>query len=131
MTIDPGALLGRSVSFPFRVGPDGRVAWSEGEVNIREAIEVILTTEPGERILLPDFGGGLRSLLFEPNTAETRARIQNLITTGLAQWEPRIVVQSVTVGQDPNDPQTAVATIVYTLVATQTQQSVSLSVALS
>ncbi|HEY4011962.1 MAG TPA: GPW/gp25 family protein [Polyangiaceae bacterium] len=131
MTIDPGALLGRGVSFPFRVGPDGRVAWSQGEVNIREAIQVILTTEPRERILLPDFGAGLRSVLFEPNTAATQARIQTLISTALAQWEPRISLQSVTVGPDPNDPQAAIATVVYTLVATQTQQRVSLSVSLS
>ena len=56
------------MSFPPRVGPDGRVAWSEGEVNVREAIRIILMTEPRERLRLPEFGGGLSRFLFEPNT---------------------------------------------------------------
>ena len=131
MTMDAGTVFGRGVSFPFRVGPDGRIAWSEGEQNIREAITVILMTELRERMMLPEFGGGLRSVLFEPNTAATRTRIQALIMSGLTQWEPRITVQSVNVEPDPSDPQSAVATIVYTLVATQAQQRVSLSVALA
>jgi phage baseplate assembly protein W len=129
--MDAGVVLGRGVSFPFRVGSDGRVAWSEGEVNIREAISIILMTEPRERTMLPDFGGGLRSVLFEPNTATTRTRIQSLISTALVQWEPRIAVQSVTVDPDPADPRSAIATITYTLVATQTQERVSLTVTLA
>ena len=129
--MDAGTIFGRGVSFPFRVGPDGRIAWSAGEQNIVEAIQVILMTERRERVMLPEFGGGLRSVLFEPNTAATRARVQMLITNGLARWEPRISVQSVTVDPDPEDAQSAVATVVYTLVATQTQQRVSLTVTLA
>src|SRR5262249_14453382 len=129
--MDPGVVLGRGMSFPPRVGPDGRIAWSEGEVNIREAIMVILMTEPRERVMLPEFGGGLRALLFEPNTVTTRTRIQSLIATALAQWEPRIVVQSVTVDEDPSDPRAAIATVTYALVATQAVQRVSLSIALA
>src|ERR1700733_13285779 len=113
-----GPVLGRGVSFPFRVGPNGRIAWSAGEKNIREDIMVILMTEPGERVMLPAFGGGLRAILFEPNTPTTRTRIQIIIAAALAQWEPRIAVQSVSVDQDPNDLQSAIATITYTLVAT-------------
>jgi len=129
--MNPGTIYGRGVSFPFRVGPDGRIAWSEGEQNIREAIQIILMTELRERTMLPEFGAGLRSILFEPNTPATRARIQALITEGLAQWEPRITVDAVTVDADPADPRSAIATIDYTLVATQTQPRVSLAVALA
>ena len=50
--------LGKSLSFPLRVGADGRIRWSEGEENIRESIAVILQTELNERISLPDFGAG-------------------------------------------------------------------------
>jgi len=129
--MDEGTILGRGVSFPFRVGSNGRIAWSAGEKNVREDIMIILMTEPGERVMLPAFGGGLRSVLFEPNTAATRTRVQSVITTALAQWEPRIVVQSVTVDPDPNDPQSAIAMITYTLVATQLQQTLGLTVTLS
>ena len=51
--LDNGQLFGRGISFPPRVGPDGRVAWSEGEVNVREAIRIILLTEQHERLRLP------------------------------------------------------------------------------
>jgi len=48
--MDQGRIFGRGMSFPPRVGADGRVAWSEGEVNVRESIRIILMTEPRERI---------------------------------------------------------------------------------
>ena len=49
------SIFGRSLSFPPRVGADGRFVWSEGEDNIRESIAVILQTEPGERVAQPEF----------------------------------------------------------------------------
>jgi phage baseplate assembly protein W len=128
---DVGKILGRGISFPPRVGPDGRVAWSEGEVNVREAIRIILLTEQRERLRLPAFGGSLSRYLFEPNTVTTRQLIRDRITKELADWEPRITVDSVTVEADPDDPQAAVATITYRLVATRASQSVTLSVSLT
>jgi phage baseplate assembly protein W len=128
--MDPGKLFGRGIGFPPRVGADGRIAWSEGETNVRESIRIILMTEPRERLMLPQFGGGLGALLFEPNTVTTRQRIRDRITRALGEWEPRIQVESVTVEADATDPQAARATIAYRLVATQTREHVSLSVAL-
>lgn len=126
-----GKILGKGISFPPRVGPDGRVAWSEGEVNVRESIRVVLMTEQSERLRLPSFGGSLIRFLFEPNTVTTRRLIQDRITRELAQWEPRIRVQSVDVDADPADPQAAVATITYQLVATGARERVTLNVQLT
>ena len=128
--LDSGQLYGRGISFPPRVGPDGRVAWSEGEGNVRESIQVILMTELRERLRLPDFGGGLGLYLFEPNTVTTRHLIKDRIAKSLAQWEPRIQVEAVGVEADPDDPQAAIATITYKLIATQTRERVSLNVTL-
>lgn len=130
VNMDIGRLYGRGMSFPPRVGADGRIAWSEGEANIREAIYVILMTHFRERINLPDFGGNLGTFLFEPNTVTTRHLIEMQIGRALARWEPRIAVESVHVAPDPDDPQAAIATISYQLVATQARERVSLSVAL-
>ena len=129
--MDGGQLYGRSMSFPPRVGADGRIVWSEGETNIRESIQIILQTAGAERIKLPGFGAGLNSLLFEPNTAATQFQIQDRITKSLQLWEPRISVTDVDVQQDPSDPQSAIATITYKLVSTQAASSVSLSVQLA
>jgi phage baseplate assembly protein W len=129
--MDTGSLFGRGIAFPPRVGADGRVAWSEGETNVREAIRIILMTERRERLLLPEFGGGLAASLFEPNTVTTRHLIKDRIEKALAEWEPRIKVEAVTVEPDREDPQAAVATIAYKLVATQSRERVSLSVTLA
>jgi phage baseplate assembly protein W len=118
------------MAFPPHVGSDGRVAWSQGETNIRESIEIILKTEERERVNLPSFGGGLRRYLFEPNTVATRFEIQDRITRTLQQWEPRITVSSVEVEEDARDPQSAIATINYQLVATGGSSQTTLRVQL-
>ena len=128
--MDEKRLFGQGISFPPRVGPDGRVAWSSGPVNIREAIQVVLLTEPGERLQLPEFGGRLRDVLFEPNTVTTRRLIQERIDRALRLWEPRITLTGVTVEEDALDPRAALATIHYQLVASQANEQVTLRVPL-
>lgn len=129
--MDTGRIYGRGIAFPPHVGPDGRVAWSEGESNIRESIEVILKTEEKERLNLPGFGAGLRRFLFEPNTVTTRHQVADRIQRALQAWEPRIVVSAVDVEDDAADPQSAVATIHYQLVATRASGDVTVRVALA
>ncbi|SRR6266481_583655 len=128
--MDGGKLYGRGMSFPPRVGEDGRIAWSEGEANVREMIQVILRTQERERLNLPVFGAGLQRYLFEPNTATTRFQIEDRITKALQMWEPRISLTDVSVEQAPADMQAAIATIEYKLVATQVKERISLSVKL-
>jgi len=128
--MDGGRLYGRGMSFPPRVGDDGRIAWSEGEINIREMIQVILRTQEKERLNLPTFGAGLQRYLFEPNTVATRFQIEDRITKSLQLWEPRISLTDVTVEQDPSDAQAAIASIEYKLVATQVKERINVSVKL-
>jgi phage baseplate assembly protein W len=127
----PGAVFGRSISFPPRIGPDGRMAWSEGEENIRESIRVTLLTDLRERVRLPEFGGGLTTFLFEPNNVATRHLIEERITRALKRWEPRIAVEKTRVEEDLDDREAAIAFIQYRLVATQTRDNISLSVRLA
>ncbi|HEX2912437.1 MAG TPA: GPW/gp25 family protein [Chloroflexia bacterium] len=129
--MDAGKIFGRSIAFPPHIGADGRLAWSEGEVNVRESIQIILMTNLNERITLPVFGGNLKPFLFEPNTVTTRFLIQDRIIQALRLWEPRINVESVEVVEDPADSQAAIATIYYKLVATQVRERVSLGLSLA
>jgi phage baseplate assembly protein W len=128
--MDGGALLGRGIAFPPRVGSDGRLAWSEGEANVREAIEIVLKTQRGERLRLPEFGAGLGRFLFEPNTTTTRNQLRERIAKALQAWEPRIRIESIEVDPDREDPEAAVVTIAYRLVATDALERVGLTVAL-
>ncbi|MDH5264561.1 MAG: GPW/gp25 family protein, partial [Betaproteobacteria bacterium] len=127
-TTDPGRIFGRGIAFPPRVGADGRVAWSEGEANVRESIRIILLTQPRERLRLPAFGAGLRSCLFEPNNPATRQRLREAIEEAISRWEPRASVEAVVVEPDPADPEAALASITYRLVATRSLERVSVSI---
>ena len=125
------SIFGRSMSFPPRVGADGRFVWSDGEQNIRESITVILKTEPAERVGVTDFGAGLGRFLFEPNNVATHARVRDAIQRALETWEQRIDVDAVDVAADPIDPELAIATITYRLVATSDRERFSLSIPLA
>ncbi len=131
MLSDEARLLGRGISFPPRLGPDGRWATSSGADNVRESIRVILETELGERLMLPELGGGLRGFLFQPNSAPTHRLIEERIRQALGRWEPRIAVEAVAVVADADDPAAAVATVAYRLVATRASEQVRFRVSLN
>lgn len=98
------AWLGRGPGFPVLPGErDRALAYVEGADKVRQSILTILETEPGERVMRPSFGCGLRRFLMEPNSAATRARIAREVERALAAWEPRIAVGGVDVvpGADP------------------------------
>jgi len=128
--MDDGTIYGRGISFPPRLGIDGRWAWSAGGQNIREAIQVILLTIPGERLLLTAFGGRLKKYLFEPNTVASRRQMQEEIVRAVTQWEPRVSLDRVTVDGDPTDARVAVVTINYRLVASQVMDQITMKLQL-
>ncbi len=101
--IDTRKLLGRGWSLPLAPDGSGRLVYADGPDKVRQAIGIILETEPGERLMRPGFGCGLRRFLMKPNTTATRALIQREVTRALAAWEPRIRLESVTLspGEDP------------------------------
>ena len=128
--MNEGKIFGQSISFPPRIGLDRRVAWSEGAENIRESIRIILLTEPGERLRLPEFGCGLKNYLFRPNIPSIHRLIQDEIMQSLSRWEPRIRLESVRVEKDPKDERSAIITIDYSLIATGTKEQLNMNIRL-
>jgi len=122
--------LGRGVAFPPGIGPDGRWAWAVGVENIRQSIRIILRTERQERVMRPAFGGGLNRFLFKPNTTATHRLIEETITQALGRWEPRIHVQSVDVGPDPDEPDAVRATVRFRIIRTDAADSIALRIQL-
>jgi phage baseplate assembly protein W len=96
--------LGRGWAFPPRLGPGGDVALVSAEEDIRQAIRVILETTPGERPMRPDFGVGLRALVFAPLSRGTISLVQFRVEQALTLWEPRVEVRQVDVRVDPDRP---------------------------
>lgn len=78
-------------SFPFRIsGEHGRVETSSDSENIRQSVEIILRTEPGERKLHPRFGTKLHQFLFENMDSQTKEMICREVRHSLQMWEKRI-----------------------------------------
>ena len=107
------AFLGRGMALPLFPTPAGRLAYADGPEKVRQSIYIILDTEPGERIMRPSFGCGLRRYLMKPNNTATRALIQRDVEGALAAWEPRIALSEVAV-QAGDDPALVLIHIAYT-----------------
>lgn len=122
--------LGVGLAFPVRIGEDGQVALSEDDRNVRESIRVLLSTDPGERLMRPGYGGGLRPLLQGPNTPATHRLLTERISAALTRWEPRVRVLDVAVEVDRDDPHRAIAVIAYEHVATGRPGSASVDLRL-
>ncbi len=98
------------LGWPLLPVPDanGQLHYPGLAQSVREQIQVLLSTRPGEQLMNPGFGAGLENLLTEPNTVATRSRIQELVGDALKRWEDRIVVDGIAV--DPvSDAATGVA----------------------
>ena len=97
--------LGLGWQFPVRpAGPSGGVvATVEEDALIDQSIRLILGTNPGERVMRPTFGAGLRDFVFEPMSATTLASLKKRVRDALIDWEPRIDVQQITVTARPSE----------------------------
>ena len=94
--------LGRGWRFPVaRDGQARRFSAAEYEESVDEAIQIILSTALGERVMRPSFGCGIHDLVFAPNSAATRGMAEHHVREALMRWEPRIDVLDVRIDSPP------------------------------
>jgi uncharacterized protein len=118
---DPAtAFLGVGWAFPPAMAADGKPAEAAYEEDIRQAIRIILGTNPGERVMRPDFGAGLSTFVFEPVNTTTMALLQTRVQTALVAWEPRIDVEAVSVTTDADERNRLLIDMTYRVRATNT-----------
>ena len=75
-----------NIDFPLHLDGGGRTATTDDDDHIRDMIEQVLFTNPGERVNRPDFGSGLLQLVFAPNSTELAAALQFTIQAALQRW---------------------------------------------
>lgn len=117
-------------SFPFRLdGTSQRAAQTSYAVHVEQMIAQILLTTPGERADLPQFGCGLRQLLFAPLGDPLIATLRIQVTQALSQWLGGVIdVQGIDVtGGDPVAPGTLEVTVSYTLIESQSDQQTTVA----
>jgi phage baseplate assembly protein W len=102
-----------SVDFPFHFDGRGRTAEADGDAHIRDLIEQVLFTAPGERVNRPAFGCGLAQLVFTPNSDELAAATQYLVQGALQQWLGDLIqVEDVEVTNESSSLRVAVQYVV-------------------
>ncbi len=75
-----------NVSYPFHFDAWHATASDDGDAHVRDMIEQLLFTVPGERVNRPDFGCGLRQYVFAPNGPQIEAALQVIVLSALQQW---------------------------------------------
>lgn len=90
-------------AFPFTIDDLGRVATQAGDANIRARVIQVLLTSPGERVNQPEFGCGLRELLFDPNNEILAATTEFAVSRALVRWlGDEILVEDVGITNEDN-----------------------------
>jgi phage baseplate assembly protein W len=117
MVTSKKAFLGVGWRFPLKP-VNGRLQCASYEEDVEQAIQIILLTEPDERPMLPQFGGGLRRFVFEPNSPQTRFAIARRVQEALIDWEPRIDLDRVEVTSDDVQPNLLLIHVDYVVRAT-------------
>lgn len=96
---------------------------AQDEVDIDQAIRVILGTTKGERPMRPDFGCRIHELIFSPINSTTMGLVGHYVEEALGWWEPRIQLREVIVDPDPDDPGRLLINIRYQIRATHDDRS--------
>jgi phage baseplate assembly protein W len=114
LTSSRGPQIRPPLCWPLLPLPDenGRLGFPDLEASVRQRIEAVLRTSPGEQLMRPYFGAGLELAIHRPNNAGVRAELQRDIAAHIRAFEPRIVLDQVEVSTG-GDPSLLIVTIGY------------------
>ena len=93
----------KGAPYPISKNSLGYLFSQEGISTLKSDLIQLLLTNPTERVMLPNYGTGLRKLLFKPNDEYVRMEAENLIKKAITLWEPRIVVSQIEISNGYND----------------------------
>jgi phage baseplate assembly protein W len=116
-------IIGRGWHFPPMLDGRGTVALTSDEAEIEQAIRIILTTAPGQRVMRPDFGCRIHEIVFAPNIAATQGLAIRYVTEALGRWEPRITLQRVDIDEDDEDRDRMIILVEYLIAGQHNSRS--------
>jgi phage baseplate assembly protein W len=115
----------------LRVAPTGAIEMVEEHAAVRQAVMMLLTTLPGERVMRPDYGCELHRLAFSPNDDTTAGLAIHYVRRALERWEPRIQLLQVDAGRSPEDAWRLDVSLEYRVRATQRSERLLYPLALA
>ena len=118
------SFLGRGWSFPPEFNNESRaVKMLEDEEDIRSSLQILLSTRPGERIMVPGYGCNLDELLFSPLNLTIKTYVVDLIRTAILYYEPRIDVNKIEIDLTDEFNGVLLIHIEYTIRATNSRMN--------
>lgn len=102
-SVADASFIGRGFRFPMGVDHRGGIAMTSTPEDLDCSLRVILATAPSERVMRPEFGCKIWDLVFEPVNANTLGLMAQAVREAVAQWEPRVDVETVDVQPDSDD----------------------------
>ena len=113
------------------VAPTGGLAMVEMGESVRQAIFLLLTTIPGERLMRPEYGCDLHQLVFSPNDETTAGLAIHYVRRALELFEPRVDIVRLDAGANPDDPGRLDVTLDYRIRASQEDGQLTISINLA
>lgn len=129
LTSSRGAQIRPPLCWPLLPLPDesGRLSYPDLEASVRQRIEAVLRTSPGEQLMRPYFGAGLELVIHRPNNAGVRAELNRDISEHIRAFEPRIILDQIDVATS-DDPSVLMVTIAYRIRQIGVATAITLSV---
>jgi phage baseplate assembly protein W len=112
----------------LQISPSGGVDMVEGSRSVRQALLLLLSTRPGERVMRPNYGCYLHRLVFSPNDAATAGLAIHYVRRAIERWEPRVEILALDAGQNPERPELLDIFLEYRTRATQHVEQLAFSV---
>ncbi|WP_051973393.1 GPW/gp25 family protein [Cryobacterium sp. MLB-32] len=115
----------------FTLTPDGRLATVTEDASVRQAVLLLLSTRPGERVNRPHYGCHLFRLAFAPADDTTAGLAIHYVASALQRWEPRVSVLSLDAARAPEEPALLEVRLRYRVKATQHEDEMAVAVPVS
>lgn len=112
---------GSGWGFPSRVDESGRIERSDGMNAIHQAVWMLLSTAPGERLMEPEYGCGIYDLVFSPGNETAMGQLRQAVVEALVRWEPRVDVVTVQVRTDSEAPNRLLIELEYRVRSTNSR----------
>jgi uncharacterized protein len=115
----------------LQLSPRGNVAMVSEEASVRQAILLLLSTSPGERVMRPNYGCDLNKLVFAPNDDTTAGLAIHYVRQALERWEPRIRIRELDAYPHPENPAILEIFLGYIVIATHQTGEIIVPVSLT
>jgi phage baseplate assembly protein W len=115
-----GDFRGSGWRFPIAPDPGGGLTYLEGDDNVAQSVELLLRTAAGERLMRPDFGTTVPSMVFDADSEQNLFQLEQALSDAVRQFEPRVEVERVRAERDPARDGHVTVTVTYRVLRTNT-----------